>query len=149
MTLAPQRRTIAKMVARPCKCSRPAWPEHQVLSSRLRAVGLDVETFYVPDGAEGSCIFHVTSRQRLCELCSTVPDREQVLETTGRPFGGAAFCVEARGMPEQVLVVPKVFVEPINGGYDELDGFAIEDLGNDEFPVCHGVINRDEDNLGQ
>ena len=100
-------------------------PTYHALSFHLRKDDSGVEAFYVLDDAKGSSIFQVTPRWCLWELCSTVPGREQVLEITGRPFGGGVFCVNARSQTKTFFVVPKVFVEPVNGGYEKLDGFTI------------------------
>ena len=91
-----------------------AEPKHHVLSFHLYAVYSDIKTFYVIDGAKGSSFFWVRSRECLWELFSAVPGREQVLEITGRPFVRAAFQVDARGKTKYILIVSKLFDEPVN-----------------------------------
>ena len=106
---------------------------------------LDVEMFYMLDGAKGSSIFWATRRQSLWERSSPVSGRERVVEIAGRLFGRATFHVDAGGMTKNNLVVLKVFGKPTNRGYNTLGGFTIQDLRNSEFPVGHGVINPDKD----
>ena len=73
-----------------------------------------------------------------------VPVREQVLEMTGRQFDREAFHVDDRGKTENVLVISKVFVKPVNREYDEFDGFTMKNLLNGGSQVSHGVINHNE-----
>ena len=117
---------------------------HHCISFHLRVDDTRGETFYFLDGAEGSSIFRVQSRERLWQLFSTTNGRAQVLDIIGRPFGRAAFNTNNNGEPENVLVIPRVFIEPVNRRYDALDGLTIEDCRNSGLSVCHGVISKDE-----
>jgi hypothetical protein len=119
------------------------WLNH-CISFHLRVDDTGGETFYFLDGAEGSSIFRVQSRQRLWQLFSTTNGRARVLEIIGRPFGRALFNTDNNGLPKNILVIPRVFIEPVNRRYDALGGLTINDCRNSELSVCHGVINNDE-----
>ena len=116
------------------------WNTH-CMSFHLRQGGDGSESFYFLNGAEGSVLFRINSRERLWKFMSTTTGRERILELVGRPFGSARFCTDYQGQPAAMMMVPKIFLEPVSRRYDALLGLTMQHCRNIGIGVDHPVIS--------